>query len=283
MITSELVYGLLLPFLGTTLGSAMVFFLRGEMPAWVQKLLLGFASGVMIAASVWSLLIPSIDMTAESGGVAWLPAVVGFLAGMFSLLLFDSLVPHLHIDSDEPEGMKSGLGRSTMLFLAVTMHNIPEGMAVGLAFAAVGVSINAGTILSANGEGIAEIFYNYIDSYKIYAPAIGLALGIGIQNFPEGAAISFPLRNEGFSKGKAFLYGSLTGVVEPIFGILVTCAAGLFSPIMPWLLSFAAGAMIYVVADELIPQAKDENGKGRGTFGVMMGFLIMMILDVALG
>ena len=267
--------GTMFTFLMTVLGSFLVFFTRKGIKEETQKIFLGFAAGVMIAASIWSLLLPAMEAAESYDLPAWIPAGGGFVLGGVFLWIIDCLARKYR-----PGKLSHG---NFLLFSAITMHNIPEGMAVGLAFAAVGVSINAGTVLSANWEGIAEIFYNYIDSYKIYAPAIGLALGIGIQNFPEGAAISFPLRNEGFSKGKAFLYGSLTGVVEPIFGILVTCAAGLFSPIMPWLLSFAAGAMIYVVADELIPQAKDENGKGRGTFGVMMGFLIMMILDVALG
>ena len=258
----QVAYGLLLPFLGTTLGAAMVFLLRNQIASWLQKLLLGFASGVMMAASVWSLLIPSIDMTAESGGVAWMPAVVGFLAGMFSLLLFDSLVPHLHLSSDEPEGMKSGLGRSTMLFLAVTLHNIPEGMAVGISFSLAAQS-----------------------APHTLPAAMALALGVGIQNFPEGAAISLPLIQDGFSRRRAFAIGALSGVVEPAAALLTVLIAGQLQPLMPWLLSFAAGSMLYVVVEELIPEAnlRHNHQTHSGTLGVMAGFLIMMILDVALG
>ena len=258
---SELAYGLLLPFLGTSLGAAMVFFLRGEMPAWVQKLLLGFASGVMIAASVWSLLIPSIDMTAESGGVAWVPAVVGFLAGMFALLIFDSVVPHLHLDSTEPEGMKSGLGRSAMLFLSVTLHNIPEGMAVGVVLAGA-ISGNASITM---------------------AGALTLALGIAIQNFPEGAIVSMPLKQSIGSRWKAFLYGVASGVVEPIAAILTILLIEWIEPILPFLLAFAAGAMIYVVVEELIPESQQGRHSNIATIGVAVGFALMMMLDVALG
>ena len=258
---SELAYGLLLPFLGTSLGAAMVFFLRGEMPAWVQKLLLGFASGVMIAASVWSLLIPSIDMTAESGGVAWMPAVVGFLAGMFSLLLFDSLVPHLHLSSDEPEGMKSGLGRSTMLFLAVTLHNIPEGMAVGV--------VAAGVLTGEVG--------------MTFAGGLALAIGLAIQNIPEGAIISLPLRASGNSKGRAFGYGTLSGLVEPIAAVLTILCIEYLTGVFPYMLAFAAGAMIYVVVEELIPESHDGRHSNAPTIAFAIGFALMMVLDVALG
>lgn len=258
---SEVIYGLLLPFAGTTLGAAMVFLLREQMAAWVQKLLLGFASGVMMAASVWSLLIPSIDMASESGGVAWMPAVVGFLCGMFSLLLFDSLVPHLHLDAAEPEGVKSGLGRSTMLFLAVTLHNIPEGMAVGVVLAGA-MSGSAGITM---------------------AGALTLALGIAIQNFPEGAIVSMPLRESVKSRWKAFGYGVGSGVVEPLAGLATILLIEVLQPVLPFLLAFAAGAMIYVVVEELIPESQSGRHSNVATIGVAFGFALMMLLDVALG
>ena len=258
---SEVIYGLLLPFAGTTLGAAMVFLLREQMVAWVQKLLLGFASGVMMAASVWSLLIPSIDMASESGGVAWMPAVVGFLCGMFSLLLFDSFVPHLHLDASEPEGVKSGLGRSAMLFLAVTLHNIPEGMAVGVVLAGA-MSGSAGITM---------------------AGALTLALGIAIQNFPEGAIVSMPLRESVKSRWKAFGYGVGSGVVEPLAGLATLLLIEVLQPVLPFLLAFAAGAMIYVVVEELLPEASEGEHSNITTIGFAVGFLIMMILDVALG
>ena len=257
----ELAYGLLLPFLGTALGAAMVFFLKDEMPLWVQKLLLGFASGVMIAASVWSLLIPAIDMAAESGGREWLPAVVGFLAGMFSLLFFDSVVPHLHLDSAEPEGVKSGLGRSAMLFMAVTLHNIPEGMAVGV--------VLAGTLTESSGITMAG--------------ALALSLGIAIQNFPEGAIVSMPLKQNVKSRWKAFAYGAGSGAVEPLAGLLTILMIDILQPILPYLLAFAAGAMIYVVVEELIPESQSGRHSNVATIGVALGFALMMLLDVALG
>lgn len=258
---SEVIYGLLLPFAGTTLGAAMVFLLRDQMPSWVQKLLLGFASGVMMAASVWSLLIPSIDMSAESGGVAWLPAVLGFLCGMFSLLLFDTIVPHLHLDSAEPEGVKSGLGRSTMLFLAVTLHNIPEGMAVGV--------VLAGAMSGSSGITMAG--------------ALALSLGIAIQNFPEGAIVSMPLRDSVRSRWKAFGYGVGSGVVEPVAGLATILLIEVLQPVLPFLLAFAAGAMIYVVVEELIPESQSGRHSNVATIGVAFGFALMMLLDVALG
>ena len=257
----EIIYGLLLPFAGTTLGAAMVFLLRDQMPSWVQKLLLGFASGVMMAASVWSLLIPSIDMAAESGGVAWLPAVLGFLCGMFSLLLFDTIVPHLHLDSAEPEGVKSGLGRSTMLFLAVTLHNIPEGMAVGV--------VLAGAMSGSSGITMAG--------------ALALSLGIAIQNFPEGAIVSMPLRDSVRSRWKAFGYGVGSGVVEPLAGLATILLIEVLQPVLPFLLAFAAGAMIYVVVEELIPESQSGRHSNVATIGVAFGFALMMLLDVALG
>lgn len=260
-MSRELLFGLLLPFLGTSLGSAMVFLLRDTIAPQLQKLLLGFASGVMMAASVWSLLIPSIDMAAESGAVAWMPAVLGFLAGMFALLIFDSVVPHLHLDSTEPEGMKSGLGRSAMLFLSVTLHNIPEGMAVGVVLAGA-ISGNASITM---------------------AGALTLALGIAIQNFPEGAIVSMPLKQSIGSRWKAFLYGVASGVVEPIAAILTILLIEWIEPILPFLLAFAAGAMIYVVVEELIPESQQGRHSNIATIGVAVGFALMMMLDVALG
>lgn len=254
-------YGLLLPFVGTTLGAAMVFLLRDQIVPWLQKLLLGFASGVMMAASVWSLLIPSIDMTAESGGVAWLPAVLGFLAGMFSLLLFDTLVPHVHLDSEKPEGVKSGLGRSTMLVLAVTLHNIPEGMAVGVVLA--GMLTDNATIS--------------------VAAAMALSIGIAIQNFPEGAIVSMPLKQSLRSKWKAFAYGAGSGIVEPLAGLVTILLIDWLQPVLPFLLAFAAGAMIYVVVEELIPESQEGSHSNIATIGVAFGFALMMMLDVALG
>ena len=261
MINSDVLYGLMLPFIGTALGAAMVFFLRGEIKPWLQKLLLGFASGVMIAASVWSLLIPSIDMTADSGGVEWLPAVAGFLMGMFALLLLDSLVPHLHLDSAEPEGVKSGFGRSAMLVLAVTLHNIPEGMAVGVVFAGV---------MTQSAE-------------LSMAAAMALSFGIAIQNFPEGAIVSMPLKNSTRSRSKAFAYGVASGVVEPLAAIITIFLIDILHPILPYLLAFAAGAMIYVVVEELIPESQSGKHSNVGTIGVALGFALMMLLDVALG
>ena len=260
-MTPEIAYGLLLPFLGTTLGASMVFLLRGEMSSWLQKLLLGFASGVMIAASVWSLLIPSINMSAELGMVEWLPAVVGFLGGMFSLLIFDSVVPHQHLDSDEPEGMKSGLGRSAMLVMAVTLHNIPEGMAVGVVLAGA-LSESAGITL---------------------AGALALSVGIAIQNFPEGAIVSMPLKQSLKSRWKAFAYGAGSGIVEPIAGLLTVLMIDVMQPILPYLLAFAAGAMVYVVVEELIPESQSGHHSNIATIGVALGFALMMVLDIALG
>lgn len=260
-MSSEIIYGLLLPFMGTALGAAMVFFLRGEMPSWVQKLLLGFASGVMIAASVWSLLIPSINMAAEMGQTEWMPAVLGFLAGMFSLLLFDSVVPHVHLDSPEPEGVKSGLGRSSMLVMAVTLHNIPEGMAVGVVLAGA-MTESAGITL---------------------AGALALSIGIAIQNFPEGAIVSMPLKESLRSRWKSFAYGAGSGIVEPLAGLITILMIDYVQPILPYFLSFSAGAMIYVVVEELIPESQNGSHSNVATIGVALGFALMMLLDVALG
>ena len=257
----EMFWGLTIPFIGTTLGAGMVFLMKNKINRKVEKLLLGFASGVMIAASVWSLLIPSIDMATEQGKVAWLPAAVGFLLGILFLLVLDSVIPHLHLNSDKPEGIKAKLKKTTMMVFAVTLHNIPEGMAVGVAF--------AGAMIGNTGITIAG--------------ALALAVGIAIQNFPEGAVISMPLKSEGMSKGKAFMLGVLSGVVEPIGALITILLTNLVVPVLPYLLSFAAGAMIYVVVEELIPEAQDGEHSNLATIGVAIGFVIMMILDVALG
>lgn len=253
--------GLLIPFLGTALGSAMVFFMKNELNKKIEKILLGFASGVMIAASVWSLLIPSIDMAREQGIEPWLPAASGFLLGMFFLLVLDSVIPHLHLESTKPEGVKTKLKKTTMIVLAVTLHNIPEGMAVGVSL--------AGALMGNMGITLTGAF--------------ALAIGIAIQNFPEGAIISMPLKAEGESKGKAFLYGALSGIVEPIGAIITILLTNAVVPILPYLLSFAAGAMIYVVVEELIPESQAGDHSNIGTIGVAIGFVIMMILDIALG
>ena len=247
-------------FLMTSLGAAMVFFFKTKISDNIQRIFLGFAAGVMIAASVWSLLIPSMEEAAQMGLPGWLPAAGGFILGIAFLMLLDSVLPHLHPGMQQAEGLSTSWKRTTMLMLAVTLHNIPEGMAVGLAFA----------LAAQNCRGD-------------YAAAMALALGIGIQNFPEGAAISLPLRQEGFSRRKSFAYGALSGIVEPLFGVLVVLAAGSIQPMMPWLLAFAAGAMMYVVVEELIPEAHLGEHSNVGTLGVMAGFLIMMVLDVALG
>lgn len=256
----QLLAGLLIPFVGTTLGSAMVFFMRG-MHKKIEKLLLGFASGVMIAASVWSLLIPAIDMAGEQGQIAWIPAAGGFLGGMAFLLVLDSLIPHLHLESTEPEGVESSLKKTTMLVLAVTLHNIPEGMSVGVTF--------AGALIG--------------DAGITMAGAFALAVGIAIQNFPEGAIISMPLRSEGVSKGRAFVYGALSGIVEPIGAFVTILLAEQIVSALPVFLAFAAGAMIYVVVEELIPEASAGEHSNLGTLFFAAGFTIMLALDVALG
>ncbi|MFA5659301.1 MAG: ZIP family metal transporter [Oscillospiraceae bacterium] len=255
-------YGTGFTFLMTTAGAAMVFFFRKKSSDNIQRIFLGFAAGVMIAASVWSLLIPAIESAEESGKIGWIPAAGGFVFGGIFLFVLDNLLPHLHPGSNEPEGISSSLKRTTLLVFAVTLHNIPEGMAVGLSFA-LAAQHNADPAMLAG--------------------AMALAVGMGIQNFPEGAAISLPLRQEGMKTAKAFVCGSLSGIVEPIFGILTVIIAGSITPLMPWLLAFAAGAMVYVVVEELIPEAHLGEHSHSGTFGVMAGFIIMMILDVALG
>ena len=257
----ELIIGLAIPFLGTTLGAAMVFFMKNKMNGKVEKLLLGFASGVMIAASIWSLIIPSIDMAKEQGKLAWVQAAIGFMIGIIFLLILDSVIPHLHLNNSKPEGIKSKLKKTTMMVFAVTLHNIPEGMAVGVTF--------AGALIENTGITMAGAF--------------ALSIGIAIQNFPEGAIISMPLRSEGMSKSKAFLYGTISGIVEPVGAIITILLTGIIVPVLPYLLSFAAGAMIYVVVEELIPESQSGEHSNIGTIGVAIGFVIMMILDVALG
>ena len=257
---SDILIGLLIPFAGTTLGAACVFLLKNQIKPVVQKALLGFASGVMVAASVWSLIIPAIDMSDSKGKFAFVPAAIGIVIGMGFLLLMDQLIPHLHVGSNEPEGIKLNLKKTTMLILAVTLHNIPEGMAVGVVFAGF-----------LSGE-----------SSISFAGAIALAVGIAIQNFPEGAIISLPLKSEGNSKGKAFLYGTLSGIVEPIAAGITIAFADILTPILPYVLAFAAGAMLYVVVEELIPEASEGEHSNIGTIGFGIGFIIMMILDVAL-
>ena len=248
-------------FLMTSLGASFVFFFQNKPKEHIQKIFIGFAAGVMIAASVWSLLIPAIEEAESNGRIGWIPAAGGFVLGILFLMLLDSIMPHLHPGSKKAEGLTSSMKRTTLLVLAVTLHNIPEGMAVVLSFA----------LAAQHGDN------------ALYTAAMALAIGIGIQNFPEGAAISLPLRNEGMGRGKAFLMGSMSGIVEPIFGIFTVLIAGGIQPAMPWLLSFAAGAMLYVVVEELIPEAHLGEHSHIGTLGVMGGFLVMMILDVALG
>lgn len=257
----ELILGLLVPFLGTTLGAACVFFIKDEIHPLVQKGLLGFASGVMVAASVWSLLIPSIDMAEHMGKFSFLPAAIGFVLGILFLLLLDRIIPHLHMNESKPEGPKSELQKTTMMVLAVTLHNIPEGMAVGVIYAG----------LASGDSGITA------------AGAFALSVGIAIQNFPEGAIISLPLKSEGGSRRKAFCYGVASGVVEPIAAGVTILLTGIVTPLLPYFLAFAAGAMIYVVVEELLPEASVGEHSNIGTLGFAAGFLIMMILDVALG
>ena len=252
--------GLLIPFMGTALGSALVFFMKKELDQNIQKILSGFAAGVMIAASIWSLLIPSLEMSSNMDKLAFVPAVVGFCVGMIFLLILDKTVPHMHLDETQ-EGFKSKLQKTTMMVLAVTLHNIPEGMAVGILY--------AGWL-----SGSAQI---------TEAGALSLALGIAIQNFPEGAIISMPLHSRGLSKPKACWYGVLSGAVEPIAGLLTILLSSLIMPMLPYFLSFAAGAMIYVVVEELVPEMTEGKHSNVATIAFMLGFALMMILDVALG
>lgn len=257
----NLFVGIMIPFWGTVLGAGCVFFLKNEMKPMLQKSLLGFASGVMVAASVWSLLIPSMNMAEGMGKFAFVPAAVGLLLGMFFLLVMDRVIPHLHLDSDMPEGPESQLSRSTMLMFAVALHNLPEGMAVGIVFAGM-LEGNTGISLAA---------------------AFALSIGIAIQNFPEGAIISMPLKNTGISRTKAFTYGALSGIVEPIGAIITVLLASYVEPVLPYFLSFAAGAMLYVVVEELIPESAEGEHSNIATIGFALGFVLMMILDVALG
>ena len=260
-MTSEVIRGILIPFAGTSLGAAMVFFMKTSLNEQVSRALTGFAAGVMVAASIWSLLIPSMEQSAAMGIWAFVPAVIGFWVGILFLLLLDHIIPHLHRNSDEAEGPRSRLKRTTMLVLAVTLHNIPEGMAVGVVYAGW---------LSGN-------------TYITVTGALALSIGIAIQNFPEGAIISLPLRAEGAGKGKSFLYGVLSGIVEPIGAFLTILAATLILPALPYLLSFAAGAMMYVVIEELIPEMSVGKHSDIGTVFFAVGFTLMMALDVALG
>ena len=257
----EAFWGILIPFLGTSLGAACVFFMKRTLSDMVQRSLTGFAAGVMVAASVWSLLIPAMEQSAGMGKLSFVPAVAGFWIGILFLLGLDHIVPHLHVKSGQIEGPKSQLRRTTMMVLAVTLHNIPEGMAVGVVYAGY---------LSGSAQITA-------------AGALALSLGIAIQNFPEGAIISMPLRAEGMKKGKAFCGGVLSGVVEPIGAVLTILAAQLVVPALPYLLSFAAGAMLYVVVEELIPEMSQGSHSNIGTLFFAVGFSVMMMLDVALG
>ena len=260
-MNTSIIATLLIPFAGTLIGSAFVFFMKKEMPALLQKALLGFASGVMVAASVWSLLIPSMEMSAGEGICTVLPAAIGFIAGMGFLLAVDYLTPHLHIGDESPEGPKARISKTAMLALAVTIHNIPEGMAVGV--------VIAGSLQ--DGIGIAP------------AAAMATAIGIAIQNIPEGAIISMPMRAAGNSRRKSFLIGGLSGIVEPIGAVLVILLASLMTPILPYFLAFAAGAMFYVVVEELIPEASVGQHSNISTIGFAIGFVLMMVLDVVLG
>ena len=267
------VVGVLIPFLGTTLGAACVFFMRNQIRPRVQQTLLGVAAGVMIAASVWSLLMPCIEMSENMGKLSFLPAVVGFLLGMIMLILIDKIDPYICLVSENQEcekcryrlrrrkHSKKQLSKTGMLLMAVTIHNVPEGMAVGVVFAGV---LNNSSMVT-------------------YAGALALAIGIAIQNFPEGAIISLPMKVEGKTKGKSFLYGMLSGIVEPIASVITILLAGIVEPVLPYFLSFAAGAMLYVVIEELVPEAKQDEKTKLGTIGFTIGFVIMMILDVTLG
>jgi ZIP family zinc transporter len=260
-MTMEIVRGIAIPFLGTSLGAACVFFMKKSLNSMIQRALTGFAAGVMVAASIWSLLIPAMEQSKNYGKLSFFPAAVGFWIGIIFLLLLDHVIPHLHMNSEEVEGPKSKLEKTTMLVLTVTLHNIPEGMAVGVVY--------AGWL--AGNDQITKM------------GALALAIGIAIQNFPEGAIISMPLRSKGIRKSKAFLYGVLSGVVEPIGASLTVLAAGMVVPVLPYLLSFAAGAMLYVVVEELIPEMSEGEHSNIGTIMFAAGFTLMMILDVELG
>ena len=256
----QMIEGILIPFLGTSLGAAMVFFLKKQISGTVQKALTGFAAGVMVAASFWSLLQPALESSSAMGTLSFLPASIGFLIGIGFLLLLDVVTPHMHMDRQN-EGPRSGFKRTTKLILAVTLHNIPEGMAVGVVYAG----------LQAGSSGITA------------EGALTLAIGIAIQNFPEGAIVSMPLLAEGMPKNRTFLMGALSGVVEPIAAVITVIAAGLVTPVMPYFLAFAAGAMMYVVVEELIPEMSEGKHSNIGTIAFSLGFVLMMILDVTLG
>lgn len=260
-MNTDVLFGLLIPFAGTALGAAMVFFMKKDLGVMVQRALTGFAGGVMVAASIWSLIIPAMDQSESMGKLSFLPACIGFWIGILFLLFLDSVIPHLHMNAEKAEGPHAKLKKSTMMVLAVTLHNIPEGMAVGVVYAGM---ISGNTTITAGG-------------------AMALALGIAIQNFPEGAIISMPLCANGRSKGRAFLDGVLSGAVEPVGAALTIVAAGFFIPAMPYLLSFAAGAMIYVVVEELIPEMSEGEHSNIGVIMFAVGFTLMMALDVALG
>ena len=257
----EILAVILLPFLGTTIGAAFVFFLKGQMNRTLQRSLTGFAAGVMVAASVWSLIIPAIDQSAHVGKLSFLPAFIGVWAGFLFLLALDYLIPHLHLNSDHPEGAPSNLGKSTMMVLAVALHNLPEGMAVGV--------VAAGWL--AGNESISA------------AGALALSLGIALQNLPEGAIISMPLKSNGMGRGRAFGYGVASGIIEPIGAVLTILLSSLLVPVLPYLLAFSAGAMLYVVVEELIPEMSEGEHSNIGTIFFAVGFSLMMVLDVALG
>ena len=260
LLMMTLIRGILIPFLGTALGAGCVYLMKDELNRSVQRGLTGFAAGVMVAASIWSLLIPAMNYSDHMGKFAFIPAAVGFWLGILFLMLLDKIIPHLHMNSDESEGPRSSLGKDAMLMLAMTLHNIPEGMAVGVVYAGI-----------LSGEGISV------------AAALALSIGIAIQNFPEGAVLSMPLRSSGFSRGKAFGFGMLSGIVEPIGAVLTILAASLVLPILPYLLAFAAGSMIYVVVEELIPEMGEGDHSHMPVLLFAAGFTLMMILDVALG
>lgn len=255
------ILGLIIPFIGTAAGAACVFFLKKDLKEGIQRALTGFAAGVMVAASIWSLIVPAIEQSSDKERFAFLPAFIGFWLGILFLLLLDHIIPHLHVHINQVEGPKSKLTRTVMLVLAVTLHNIPEGMAVGVVYAGL---MSGSAHITAGG-------------------ALALALGIAIQNFPEGAIISMPLFSEGKSKPKSFVLGVLSGAVEPVFGGLTVLIAGLVVPAMPYLLSFAAGAMLYVVVEELIPEMSQGKHSNIGVISFAVGFSLMMALDVALG
>ena len=257
---STILIGITIPFVGTILGSFLVFFIKNNVNERLEKVLLGFAAGVMIAASIWSLITPSINMSESLGKLSFLPAAIGFLLGIFFMLILDSVIPHLHVNSEEPEGLKSKLKKATMLVFAVTLHNIPEGMAVGVVLAG---AYYGSAIITVSG-------------------ALALSIGLAIQNFPEGAIISLPLKGEGVPKHKAFLLGAMSGVVEPIAAVITILLIKYIEPILPYLLSFAAGAMIYVVVEELIPESQAKKHTNLATISLALGFTLMMILDIAL-